>query len=86
MALHAWQETTSAGPGAAGKEELLLLPLSGNKRQFLAEDVLQKLEDDTLPILNRLRNTDFALDRQDRLTFAGYVALSYTRVPTFERS
>ncbi len=47
-----------------------------NKRQFLAEDVLQKLEDATLPILNRLRNADFALDRQDRLTFAGYVALS----------
>jgi hypothetical protein len=56
-----------------------------NKRQFLGEDVLQKLEDATLPILNRLRNADFALDRQDRLTFAGYVALSYTRVPTFER-
>lgn len=56
-----------------------------NKRQFLAEDILQKLENATLPILNRLRAGDFAIGLEDRLTFAGYVALSYTRVPTFER-
>jgi Protein of unknown function (DUF4238) len=56
----------------------------GETRQFFAEDVLQKLEDAALPILNQLRNRDFTLSLQDRLTFGGYVALSHTRVPTFE--
>src|ERR1700737_5499936 len=56
-----------------------------NERQFQAEQVLQKLEDLALPILIRLRSRDFNFNPEDRLTFAGYVALSHTRVPTFER-
>ena len=47
-----------------------------NKRQFLAEQVLQKLEDAALPILLRLREKEFTLGTEDRLTFAGYVALT----------
>lgn len=56
-----------------------------DERQFLVEHGLQELEDATLPILLRLRQGDFALAVNDRLTFAGYVALSHTRVPTFEK-
>lgn len=56
-----------------------------NQRQFRAEHGLQELEDISLPILLRIRRADFSLNPEDRLTFAGYVALSYTRVPTFER-
>lgn len=56
------------------------------RRQFLAEHTLQKLEDLALPILRQLRARRFTLNPQDRLTFAGYIALSHTRVPTFERS
>lgn len=56
------------------------------QRQFQAEHGLQKLEDLALPILRQLRERRFALNAEDRLTFAGYVALSHTRVPTFERS
>ena len=56
------------------------------QRQFHAEHTLQKLEDIALPILRQLRERRFTLNPQDRLTFAGYIALSHTRVPTFERS
>jgi hypothetical protein len=47
---------------------------------------LQKLEDSALPVLRRLREQRFALSAEDRVTFAGYIALAFTRVPTFERS
>ena len=56
------------------------------QRQFHAEHTLQKLEETALPILRQLRERRFTLNPQDRLTFAGYIALSHTRVPTFERS
>lgn len=56
------------------------------RKQFVAEHTLQKLEDVSLPVLNSLRQRSFALSGQDRLTFAGYIALSFTRVPTFERT
>jgi len=56
------------------------------QRQFQAEHGLQKMEDLALPILREFRERRFALSAQDRLTFAGYIALSHTRVPTFERS
>ena len=56
------------------------------QRQFQAEHGLQKLEDLALPVLRQLCERRFALNAEDRLTFAGYVALSHTRVPTFERS
>jgi hypothetical protein len=55
------------------------------KRQFIAEHGLQKLEDLALPILRNLCNRKFSLNAEDRLTFAGYIALAHTRVPTFER-
>ncbi|SRR6266576_1357714 len=57
-----------------------------NRRLFDFEHTLQELEDISLVILRKLRSRDFALSPEDRLTFAGYVALSYTRVPTFERN
>ncbi|MCI0724988.1 MAG: DUF4238 domain-containing protein, partial [Acidobacteria bacterium] len=56
------------------------------QRQFQAEHGLQKLEDVALPVLRQLRERRFGLSPEDRLTFAGYIALSHTRVPTFERS
>lgn len=56
------------------------------KRQFLAEHVLQQLEGVSVSILRQLRERRFMLRDEDRLTFAGYVALSHTRVPTFEQS
>ncbi len=34
----------------------------------------------------RLREGRFELSPEDKLTFSGYIALSHTRVPTFERS
>jgi uncharacterized protein DUF4238 len=58
----------------------------GEQRRFLVEHQLQKLEDVALPILRQLRERQFSLKPEDRINFAGYVALSHTRVPTFERS
>ena len=55
------------------------------KRQFDFEHTLQKLEDISISVLRKLRSRGFRLDPEERLTLAGYVALSYTRVPTFER-
>jgi uncharacterized protein DUF4238 len=55
------------------------------KRQFDFEHTLQKLEDISISVLRKLRTRSFRLDPEERLTLAGYVALSYTRVPTFER-
>lgn len=55
-----------------------------NRRQFDFEHTLQKLEDVSLPIVRRLRSRQFQFDPEDRLTLAGYIALSYTRVPRFE--
>jgi Protein of unknown function (DUF4238) len=55
-----------------------------NRRQFIFEHTLQKLEDISLPVLRKLRDHNFDIDPEERLTLAGYVALSYTRVPRFE--
>jgi len=55
------------------------------KRLFVAEHGLQKLEDLALPILRQLADRKFSINPTDRLTFAGYVALAHIRVPTFER-
>jgi hypothetical protein len=55
------------------------------KRQYVAEHGLQKLEDLALPILRNLCNRKFTLTAEDRLTFAGYIAMAHTRVPAFER-
>jgi Protein of unknown function (DUF4238) len=55
-------------------------------RDFKVEEGLAKLEDAALPILRSLRNRQFSLSQDERLTFAGYIALAFTRVPTFERS
>jgi hypothetical protein len=55
-------------------------------RKFDAEHHLQRLEDLAMPALHDLRLRQFDLSPQDRLTFAGYIALSHTRVPAFERS
>jgi len=54
-------------------------------RLFDFEHTLQKLEDVSLPVLRKLCSQDFGISPEQRLTLAGYVALSYTRVPTFER-
>jgi uncharacterized protein DUF4238 len=56
------------------------------KRDFRVEEVLGKLEDAALPILHRFRDHEFDLSADDKLTFAGYIALAFTRVPSFERS
>ena len=55
-----------------------------NRRSFDFEHMLQALEDVSLPVLRKFRGRNFNIDAEERLTFAGYVALSYTRVPTFE--
>lgn len=55
-------------------------------RDFQVEEALAKLEDAALPILRNIRGGDFAMVADDRLTFAGYISLSFTRVPTFERA
>jgi hypothetical protein len=55
-------------------------------RNFQIESDLAKLEDFTLPILLRLREKNFKMSADDRLTFAGYIALAFARVPVFERS
>jgi hypothetical protein len=54
----------------------------GEKRQFIAENGLNKLEDVSLPVLEQLRTGKFDLSDVDRMTFAGYIALSHLRVPT----
>jgi len=56
-----------------------------DQREFVFEHTLQKLEDVSLPVLRKLRGRDFHLELEERLILAGYVALSYTRVPMFER-
>lgn len=55
-----------------------------DRRSFDFEHVLQTLEDVSLPVLRKLRGRNFNIDPEERLTFAGYAALSYTRVPIFE--
>ncbi len=72
-------------PERAAKRNYYYCHRHENERQFLAEEILHKLEDAALPILIRLRAGEFVLNQDDRLTFAGYIALSHTRVPTFER-
>jgi hypothetical protein len=57
-----------------------------DQRQFAVEHGLQQIEDLAMPVLRRLRERDFTLAPENRLTFAGYVALSHTRVPTFQRN
>jgi hypothetical protein len=57
-----------------------------DKREFRVEYDLAKLEDAALPILRRLRQRQFGLQTDDRTTFAGYIALTHTRVPVFERA
>jgi hypothetical protein len=56
-----------------------------NERRFDIEHALQKFEDVSLAVLKKLRSAQFNVNSEERLTFAGYMALSYTRVPTFER-
>jgi len=73
-------------PERVAKRNYYYCYLRDEKRQFHAEHGLQKLEDLALPILRRLRERRFALSPEDRLTFAGYIALAFTRVPTVERS
>ena len=58
----------------------------GDERVFDVEHALSKLEDVSLPVLERLTSGDLALNDEDRLTFAGYIALSYCRVPTFQKN
>jgi Protein of unknown function (DUF4238) len=55
------------------------------RRNFRTEHDLQKMEDLALPALRRIREGDFSLNSDDRLTFAGYIALAHTRVPTFQK-
>lgn len=57
----------------------------GKPRNFQIENDLAKLEDAALPILLELRGKNFAMSADDRLTFAGYTALAFARVPAFER-
>lgn len=57
----------------------------GEKRQFIAEKGLGKLEDASLPALEQLRSGNCDLSDEDRLTFAGYISLSHLRVPTAEQ-
>ena len=54
------------------------------RRQFVYEHTLQSLEDVWLLVLRKLRSRNFKIDPEERITLAGYIALSYTRVPTFE--
>jgi hypothetical protein len=56
-----------------------------DQRQFNVEHGLQQMEDAALPILRRLRDSDFGLTGDERMTFAGYVALSAVRVPIANR-
>lgn len=56
------------------------------ERDFLVEAGLASLEDAAMPILRALEHKSFDLTADDQLTFAGYIALAFTRVPTFERS
>jgi hypothetical protein len=55
------------------------------KRLFIGEKGLAKMESIANPLLQRIRNKNFNLTADEHLTFAGYIALSYCRVPTFER-
>jgi hypothetical protein len=79
------KEPISQVPDRVAKRNYYYCYRQENERKFHVEHGLQKLEDAALPILLRLREGDFKLSPEDRLTFAGYAALSYTRVPSFER-
>ncbi len=56
------------------------------RRRFEVEHDLQKLEDAALPVLQLIRQQSFDLSPDNRMTFAGYIALSHARVPTFQRA
>jgi len=52
---------------------------------FIGDEGITKLEGFAVPVLEKLTSKHFNLTDEERLTFAGYVALSYLRVPAFER-
>ena len=55
------------------------------RRDFSVEtEMLQALEGYSTPILEKLSSGNFALTDEERLNFAGYVALTFTRVPVFQ--
>ena len=56
------------------------------QRQFDVEHGLSKMEDAAVPILRRLKGLELTLSADERMTFAGYVALSHCRVPTAHRN
>lgn len=80
------KQPISQAPERVAKRNYYYCYRQENERKFHVEHNLQQLEDVTLPVLIRLRNGNIALNPEDRLLFAGYIALSYTRVPTFERA
>jgi len=55
------------------------------KRLFTGELGLSQLETIASPLLKRLRDRQFELTADERMTFAGYIATAHCRVPTFER-
>jgi Protein of unknown function (DUF4238) len=54
-------------------------------RDFGVERGLSVLEDAALPALRAYREHNFDISADNRLTFAGYLALSLARVPSFHR-
>jgi hypothetical protein len=72
-------------PARVAKRNYYYCLPEGEGRNFEVEHALQKLEDAALPALRHLRVGKFDLIPDDRLTFAGYVAMSCVRVPIFEK-
>lgn len=72
-------------PERVGKRNYYYCYKQEDKRRFHIEHGIQVLEDAALPIIVKLRNKEFTLTQDERVTLAGYVALAHTRVPTFER-
>src|SRR5215469_4132922 len=72
-------------PERIAKRNYFYCHLNEEKRSFDTEHILQRLEDAALPLLRKLNQRDFSLSDDERITFAGYVALAHTRVPTFQK-
>ena len=71
-------------PERVAKRNYFYCQIDKEERSFEAEHILQKLEDAALPILRKVNGREFVPSDDDRITFAGYTALAFARVPTFK--
>ena len=72
-------------PGECAVENYFYCFDQDGKRSFEVEKTLADMESDSAPVLNAARQGRLPNNLTDRLTLAGYIALSIIRTPTFKK-